>query len=127
MNWLERLGEPLARTREEAEAYITAELTRAAPTGWAVRRVPDRWLTWIIRRQEVPSSEWPNQAYGVQVAAGLDYIIFTHGNNDIGAFSLHHALQNGLVIEAAALRHYGMAACLHYLMSRCRPNEWGYT
>jgi hypothetical protein len=127
MNWLERLGEPLAATREEAEAYITAELARAVPGGWAVERLPAPRPAWIIRRQEVPLGEWSNQEYGVQLPASLDSVIFTHGNNDVGGLSLQHVLQNALVIEATALRHFGMAACLQYLMSRCRPNEWGYT
>jgi hypothetical protein len=127
MNWLERLGEPLAKTREEAEAYITAELERAVPSGWTVGRDSRTRPGWIISRQEVPSGEWSNQQYGVQLPASLECVIFTHGNNDIGCFGLHHALQNALIIEAAALRHFGMAACLQYLMSHCRPNEWGYT
>jgi hypothetical protein len=127
MNWLERLGEPLAKTREEAEAYLTAELERAVPRGWTVGRDSGARPGWIIRRQEVPSGEWSNQEYGVQVPASLDYVIFTHGNNDAGCYGLHHARQNALVIEAGALRHFGMPACLQYLMARHRPNEFGYT
>ena len=127
MNWLERLGKPLAETREEAEAYISAELKRAVPRGWTIRRVSEPRLGWIISKQEVPSDEWSNQDYGVQLPGSLDFVIFTHGNNDIGCFGLNQALQNALVIEAAALRHFGMGACLQYLMLRCRPNEWGYT
>src|SRR5262249_10874532 len=122
-----RLGEPLAETREEAEAYIAAELERAVPQGWTIWRVPNPGLAWIMSRQEVPSDEWPNQDYGVQLPASLDFVIFTHGNNDIGGFGLHQAPQNALVIEAAALRHFGMPACLHYLILRCRPNKCGYT
>jgi hypothetical protein len=127
MNWLERLGEPLARTREEAEAYITAELERALPQGWTIRHVPGPRPAWILSRQEVPSGDWPNQDYGVQLPGSLDCVIFTHGNNDIGCFGLSQALQHALVIEAAALRQFGMVACLRHLMSRCQPNEWGYT
>src|SRR5262249_36264997 len=127
MNWLERVGEPLAETREEAEAYITAELERAVPRGWAVRRVPGPRLGWTIRRQEVPPGEWPDQDYGVELAGGLDLVIFTHGNSDAGALGLGRALQSALVIEAAALRQFGMPACLQCLMSGYRPNEWGYT
>jgi hypothetical protein len=127
MNWLERLGEPLAKTREEAEAYITAELERAVPRGWTVSRGCGTRPGWIIARQEIPSGEWSNQEYGVELLGSLEYVIFTHDNNDIGCFGLHHALQNALVIEAAALRHFGMPACLQYLMARYRPNEWGYT
>jgi hypothetical protein len=127
MNWLQRLGQPLAATREEAEAYITAELERAVPRGWTVRRLPERRLGWTINRHEVPSGEWPNQDYGVQLPDSLEFVIFTHGNNDVGYFGLYQALQNALVVEAAALRHFGMAACLQCLMARCRPNEWGYT
>jgi hypothetical protein len=52
MNWLERLGEPLAKTRDEAEAYITAELERAVPTGWIVGRVSEPRPGWIISRCE---------------------------------------------------------------------------
>src|SRR5262249_30847824 len=114
MNWLERVGEPLAQTRGEAEAYITAELERAVPRGWAVERLPAPRPGWIIRRQEVPLGEWSNQEYGVQLPGSLDFVIFTHGNNDIGGMSLHHVLQNALVIEAVALRHFGMPACLQY-------------
>ncbi len=45
MSWLERLGEPLAKTRQEAEAYISAELERAVPRGWTVGRLPSIRLT----------------------------------------------------------------------------------
>jgi hypothetical protein len=127
MDWLEKLGKPLAPTREEAEAYLSAELERAVPKGWTVHRVPGLRPTWIIKRQNVPPGEWSDQDYGVQLPGSLDCVIFTHGNNDIGCLGLHNLLQNALVIEAGALRHFGMAACLKQLMSRCRPNEWGYT
>jgi hypothetical protein len=127
MNWLQRLEEPLGKTREEAEAYLTTELERSVPRGWTVGRGDGTTQRWVITRQEIPSGEWSSQEYGVQLAGSLDYLVFTHGNNDIGGWGLHQALQNALVIEAAALRHFGMAACLQYLMSHYRPNEWGYT
>jgi hypothetical protein len=127
MNWLQRLGEPLAQTREVAEAYITTELERAVPQGWTVRRGSEPRLGWIISRQAVPPGEWANQDYGVQLPGSLDYVIFTHGNNDLGPFGLHQALQNALVVESAVLRHFGMTACLQYLMDHYRPNEWGYS
>jgi hypothetical protein len=127
MNWLEPPGTPLAKTREEAEAYITAELERAIPSGWTVAsgwnvgRVPEPPLEWRIKRQE------SSQDYGVLLPESLDYVIFTHGNNDIGGFDLHQACQNALVIDAWALRYFGMPACLQYLMSHYQPNEWGYS
>jgi hypothetical protein len=127
MSWLERFGEPLAETRKEAEEYISAELERNVPAGWTVRQVEGRGLTWLIVPSGVAPGAWSDQDYGVRVPDSLDLVMFTHGNNDIGPLSLQQVLQNTLVIEAAALRHFGMAACLKHLMSRCKPNQWGFT
>jgi hypothetical protein len=82
---------------------------------------------WRIARNVVPEGEWPIQEYGVIVSAGLDLVIFTHGNKDVGPFEIHHVLQYALVIDAAALREFGMPACINRLLAECRPNEWGYT
>jgi hypothetical protein len=76
----------------------------------------------------IPIGEWPTKEYGVQISAGLDLIIFTHGNNDRGPLSaIQCALQNALVVDSSALRAVGMAACINRLLTECRPNEWGYT
>jgi hypothetical protein len=113
--------------REKAEKYMTAELERAVPPGWTVERIDGRRLSWKVVRNEVPSGEWPIQEYGIQLPASLDVIIFTHGNNDVGPLQLHHVLQNALIIDASALRRFGMTACIERLLTDCRPNEWGYT
>ena len=39
----------------------------------------------------------------MKLPGSLDYVLFTHSNNDAGYSNLQHALQNALVIEAAAL------------------------
>ena len=127
MTWLERLGEPLAPTREEAVRYLETELKQALPTGWALHGVDCDPLAWTIVKRDLQSGEWPNKEYGVRVSKGLDLVVFTHGNKDVGPLSLHHVLLWSLVIDAASIRHFGLATCVKHLMSRYEPNEWGYT
>jgi len=127
VSWIEHLGESLCQTRKEAEQYLAAELKRAVPPGWSVERIDGPRLSWKIARNAIPSGEWPIQEYDIQVSAGLDVIIFTHGNKDVGPLQLDHVLQNALVIDASALREFGMTACIKRLLTDCRPNEWGYT
>ena len=127
MSWLERSGEPLASTREEAARYIRSEIDQAIPRGWMLRAVDGDTLAWSIVKSDIQPGEWPNREYGVRVSTGLDLLIFTYGNKDIGPLSLHHVVLQSLVIDVSALRHFGMAACLEHLMSRYEPNEWGYT
>ena len=127
MSWLDRLGEPLASTREEAARYLQAQLEQAVPKGWAVRSVDDDPIAWVIVKIDIRSDEWANKEYGVRLSKALDFLFFTHGNRDVGPFGLRHALLRSLVIDAASVRHFGMAACLEHLMLECEPNEWGYT
>ena len=127
MSWLEHFGEPLASTREEAARYIQTELEAAVPKGWALRGVQGDALAWTIVKQDIRSGEWPTREYGVRVSKSLELLVFTHGNKDFGPLSLHHVLLRSLVIDAAAVRHFGLAACLEHLMSGYEPNEWGYT
>ena len=136
MSWLEHIGQPLRPTREEAEAFITAELTRTVPPGWRVERCADpgyppgavRYLAWRIIRTEFPPGESPRLLeYAVLLSASLEYLIFTYGNTDVGPLALHHALQRALVIEACMLREFGMAECIDHLVSHCEPNECGLT
>ena len=118
-------GLPLATSREDAEAFITAELNRAAPEGWSV--VHYGGLRWAVVQSEVPEGEWVDEDYGVWVTDGLDFILFTHGNSDRGPFGLEQVLLNTLSIDAAALRHFGVPTCLTHVMSHCKTNTWGLT
>ena len=127
MSWFERLGEPLAPTREEALSYIQTELEAAVPKGWVLRGPENGTLAWTIVKKDIRSGEWPNREYGVRVSKSLELLVFTHGNNDMGPLSLHHVLLRSLVIDASAIRHFGLAACLDHLMTHYEPNEWGYT
>ena len=127
MSWLEHLSEPLASTREEAARYIAEQLEQAVPEGWMVRYMGDHALAWTIAKVNIQPGEWPDKEYGVHLSRGLDSLSFTHGNKDNGPLSLHHVLLRSLVIDAASLRHFGMAACLEHLFSHYEPNEWGYT
>jgi hypothetical protein len=127
VSWIKRLGRPLCPSRAEAEQYLTSQLEQAVPPGWTVERIEGPRPAWRIARDEIPNGEWPNQEYGIELSAGLDLVVFTHGNNDVGPFELHHALQKALVIDSSALRAFGMAACIRHLLAECRPNEWGYT
>jgi hypothetical protein len=54
MSWIETIGKPLSRTREEAVEYITIELARAAPAGWKVEPFPDPGFP----PGSVPSMSW---------------------------------------------------------------------
>jgi hypothetical protein len=127
MSWLTRIGEPLCRTREEAEAYVTSELQRAVPEGWVVTKLSGPGLSWSIARQKVAPGEWPTQEYDLRLSNGLELFVFTYGNNDIGPLSLGHVMQKALVLDAAAVQEFGMRACLDHLIEHCKPNEWGYT
>jgi hypothetical protein len=107
---------------------MKAELERAVPEGWSVRPVEGgEPLAWTIVSAATGRGGGADVDYGVRVSAGLDLVSFTYENNDIGPLSLHHFLLNAMVVDAAALRHYGMSACLQYVMSRHKPNQWGYT
>jgi len=126
-DWLSRLGEPFFRSREEAEAFVAHQLPAVVLEGWTVERPSDPALTWVVKRTNPPPEQWRNQEYSVQITDGLDFLIFTHGNTDIGPFGLHHALRNALVIEAVMLRRFSLTECLDFLYRKCKPNEWGYT
>ena len=127
MSWLERFGEPLASTREEASRYVQSELEQAVPKGWEVRRAGGDALAWVIVKTDVQSGERANKEYGIRLSEGLDFLFFTYGNKDVGPLALPHVLLRSLVIDAASVRHFGMMACLEHLMSHHDPNEWGYT
>lgn len=122
MSWIQHLGQPLASSIREAEEWISCELQNAVPKGWQVLHSGEAKLTWSIRK-ETPAM--PEEEYGVRVPSSLDMVLFLHGNSDVGPLSLGQCLQPALVIEAAALRHFGMRACLDWLFSRCQPNTWG--
>ena len=110
-------------------------MTRTVPAGWRVERCPDPGypgavpnLAWrIIRTEFPPGTSTQLQDYAVLVSASLEYVIFTYGNTDVGAFTLLQSLQRAIVIDASMLRHFGMAACLNHLVSHCEPNVWGFT
>jgi len=129
--WTENIGKPLCPTREEAEQYITEELTKAAPEGWVVQRYKDPMfpaaaprMSWAVSSNETD----PTRDYGVRLSASLEFVIFTYGNDGAGpADSIRQALQQARVIEAWELRRYGMPACLEYVMSNCNPNQWFLT
>lgn len=126
-SWLEHFGEPLAPTAEEASSFLNAQLERAVPEGWAVQPVKGQPLAWTMARKNPGDWAEQNSEYGIRISDGLDLVIFTCENNDIGALSLHHFLLNAMVIDAAALLQYGMPACLEYLVDHHKPNQWGYT
>jgi hypothetical protein len=123
-------GKPLCATREEAEEFITEELTRAAPPGWEVERYVE-WtgpdlvprLTWRVYRS--PAGQGRGE-YGVRLAASLDLIVFTYGNTDAGVITAERAMLYARVIDPWDLRRFGMAACLELVMNS-EPNLWGYT
>jgi len=127
MSWLERLGEPLAPTPEEAAHFMQTELKAALPKGWELHCVQGDPLAWTLDKTDIRPGEWPMKAYGVRISRDLELIVFTYGNKDIGAFNMNQVLLQSLVIDASALRHFGMATCLEYLMTRAEPNEYGYT
>lgn len=126
-DWLNRINEPFFRTHEEAESFVARELALAVSEGWKIERLSDTSLTWIISRKTPPPEEWQNQEYSVRVTNGLDFVIFTHSNTDVGPFGLHHALQTALVIEAVMLRRFSLSECMDFVFRHCKPNQWGYT
>ena len=127
MDWLSKLNEPFFGTRQEAEQYMTAELKRALPDGWKIDTPSGDALSWAIEKTKLQAGEWPNQDYGVRISDNLEVVIITHSNRDEGLFAMHHALQQAMVIQASMLRKFALGECLSYVMSLCKPNEWGYT
>lgn len=131
----ESLGQPLRPTREEAAKYIATELARAVPEGWKVDTLPARGrslgpthpMSWRIARTRIPKGEWPTQDYGVRLPGSLEFVVFTHGNNDKGPLSLGVCLEHATLVDTWTLERYGMRACLERIMSDFKPNEWGYT
>lgn len=125
--WLSKINEPFFRSKEEAEAFVSRELSSVIPEEWEIERSSNTHLDWVIRGRNPTSQEWQNQEYSVRITSGLDFVILTHGNTDVGPFGLQHALHNALVIEAVMLRRFSLAQCVEFLLRNCKPNEWGYT
>ena len=126
-DWLTKLHEPFFRTQEDAETYALHELSQAVPEGWGITRPPGERLTWIIKKESLEPEEWQDQDYCLQITKGLDFVILTFGNKDVGPFGLHQALHNALVIKAVMLRGFSLSDCLRYLFTHRKPNAWGYT
>jgi hypothetical protein len=126
LDWLTKLYEPFFLTQNDAETYITRELPLGVPEGWGISRSPGKQLTWIIKKEKLEPEEWQIQDYCVRISNGLDFVIFTYGNTDVGVFNLHQVCQSALVIEAVMLRRFSLGECLSILFAR-KPNEWGYT
>ena len=126
-DWVTRIHEPFFRSHQDAETYVSGEIAGAVPEGWAVRRLPDYPLTWVIEKKKLEPGEWPIQEYCVRIANGLDVVILTYGNNDVGGLNLHHVLHRALVIDAVMLRGFALGKCLNHLIANHKPNEWGYT
>lgn len=103
------------------------EVPPVVPEGWRISRSPGERLTWIIKKEKREPGEWQNQDYCVRISKGLDFVIFTYGNKDVGPFNLHHVLHSALVVEAVMLRRFSLGECLSYLFADRKPNEWGYT
>ena len=127
LEWITKIQEPFFRSTEDAEAYVMRELPPAVPAGWGFSRSPSEGLTWIIKKEQLEPGEWKNQDYCVRISKGLDFVIFTYGNKDVGPFNLHHALHSALVIEAVMLRRFSLRECLTSLFAHRKPNESGYT
>ena len=127
MDWVTNIHEPFFQNREKAEKYVAQELELAVPEGWRISQSRDQPLTWIIEKEKLEPQEWPNQDYCVRVSNGLDLVIFTYGNTDVGPFQLQHVLHSALVIEAVMLRAFSLSDCLRFLFTHQKPNESGYT
>jgi hypothetical protein len=124
-DWLMALDEPFFRDEAEAEIYVMRELPRSVPAGWKVNK-SSGFLTWGITKTDVRPGEWRHQDYCLRISKGLDFVILTYGNKDIGPLLLSHVLLNALVIESVTLRQFGLSECLTCLFTH-QPNEWGYT
>jgi hypothetical protein len=62
MDWLEKIHLPFFGGRDGAEAFITRELARAVPEGWAVERSSGDSLEWIVKKVDrPPAGEWHDQ------------------------------------------------------------------
>jgi len=122
--WLKQYHKPFFRSRKEAEAYVTNELARALPEGWAYRKSPDKPLIWSIREEKFKYAEVVGEDYTVRISQSLDLVIVEHGNSSAGCFGLHHALLNASVIDAVMLREFPLGVCVKYLLAHHKPNEW---
>ena len=127
MNWLMEIHKPFFRSQEEAETWVDRELRAFVPDGWEIIHPAGARLTWFIQKKNPAPGEWQTQEYSLQISSGLDFLIFTHGNKDVGPFNIYHALHNALILEAFMLRRFSLSDCLKFLFTNCKPNEWGYT
>lgn len=126
MSWIEQLGQPLAASQAEAEDYMSRELRQALPSGWELSPRGGAELTWSLQKPG-DSASAPQEEYGVRLTADLKLVLFTYGNSDAGILRLEQCLQPALMIEAAALHHYGVKEILRLLIAQYPPNRFGYS
>ena len=115
------------RDRSEVEAYVEGALRQATAEGWAFERGNSTRLWWTIKRVSIPPDEWFWQDYHLHVTEDLQWFMVTYGNNDIGPGSLDQELQCARVISTESLAVYSLSDCIRYVITHCKPNEWGYT
>jgi hypothetical protein len=127
MDWLAKIREPYFLNEADAVAYIDRELPLAIPDGWAVERVPGERLMWVITKHKLAPGDWAQQDYGVRISTGLDLMVLTYGNNDMGVFGLRQALPKSLVLQTVMFRKFSLGECMGFLFRQCEPNQWGYT
>lgn len=113
--------------RSQVEAYVEGALREATPEGWTFERSSSTDLWWTIRRVSIPPGEWDWQDYHLHVTGDLHWFILTYGNDDRGLISLSQALQSARVIPASSLEVFSLSDCIRYVITHCKPNEWGYT
>jgi hypothetical protein len=126
---------PIASTAAEAAALVSAEIRRYLPPGWRLNGLdgvgdpnlsPMVSATYPLMGVIVGPDHDPQSGYGVEITSGLDLLIFTWGNNDVGPPCVEHAMAQAMVIRAPLLRMYGMHACIGRLF-KLPPNAWGFT
>lgn len=123
-HWIERMDEPFFANREEAETYMTRELTAAAPAGWIVSHV-NGTLGWQLHPEKRESIL--HHEYTIHISDSLDYVIFYYGNNDGGPlFQIVHMMPKALVMQASVLRGYDVRACIAHLLKHS-SNVHGYS
>jgi hypothetical protein len=120
--YFRNIGQPYAADAEQAADELQSEIAKCLPEGWKLHRQDGPGLAWEIQWQGSYT-----RSYGVCLSGDLLQFQFTHGNNDGGAWTWLHTVHHALVIDAAAVRHYGISGYILMLIERYEPNAWGRT
>lgn len=113
-------------SRCELVGYVEREIAQALPSGWSSERTAEDSFVWQIVPGKRTTSA-PLEHYRLWVTADWGLFVLEYGNSDAGWLSLNHVLLNAKVLDAGALDRFPLSEAIRHVISRCPPNEWGWT